>query len=64
MYFMTSDLWPISSKPKLQLFIPIKVTAMSLKLEIRLHAHQVGTNTQSGTEVNFYAHLIGSCIQN
>ena len=24
---------------------------MSLKLEIRLHAHLVGTNTRSGTEV-------------
>ena len=29
----------------------IKVAATSLKLEVRLHAHQVGTNTRSGTEV-------------
>ena len=32
---------------------PFKVAATSLKLEIRLHAHQVGTNTRSGTEVIF-----------
>ena len=29
----------------------LKVAATSLKLEIRLHAHQVDTNTQSGTKV-------------
>ena len=29
----------------------IKVAAMSLKLEIRLHTRQVDTNTRSGTEV-------------
>ena len=33
--------------------IIFKVTATSLKLEIRLHAHQVGTNTGSGTKVSF-----------
>ena len=31
-------------------FCLIKVDATSLRLEIRLHAHQVGTNTPSGTE--------------
>ena len=30
-----------------------KVTATSPKLEIRLHAHQVGTDTPSGTKVIF-----------
>ena len=30
--------------------VSFKVTATSLKLEIRLHAHQVGTNTRSGTK--------------
>ena len=29
----------------------VKVAAMSLKIEIRLHAHQDDTNTPSGTEV-------------
>ena len=29
----------------------LKVAAMSMELEIRLHAHQVGTNTRSGTKV-------------
>ena len=32
-----------------------KVHATSLKLEIRLHAHQDSTNARSGTEVNFYS---------
>ena len=32
---------------------PIKVAAMSLILEIRLHTHLVGTNTRSGTEAIF-----------
>ena len=31
----------------------IKVAATSLKLEMRLHVHQVGTNTRSGTEAIF-----------
>ena len=31
----------------------LKVAAASLKLETRLHAHQVGTNTRSGTETVF-----------
>ena len=35
-----------------------KVVATSLKLEIRLHAHQVVTNTGSGTMVIFYEHLM------
>ena len=30
----------------------LKVAATSLKLDIRLHAHQVGTNARSGTEVS------------
>ena len=30
-----------------------------MRLEIRLHAYQVGTNTRFGTEVIFYPHLIG-----
>ena len=38
--------------PKIFLFLVIKVAAISLKLEVRLHAHQVGTNTWSGTKVN------------
>ena len=29
--------------------IQLKVAATSLKLEIRLHVHQVGKNTRSGT---------------
>ena len=33
----------------------VKVTAMSLKLEVRLHAHSVGTNTWSGTEVKLHS---------
>ena len=33
--------------------VHVKVTATSLKLEIRLHAHMVGTNTRSGTEAIF-----------
>ena len=32
------------------IFDYIKVVAMSLKSEIRLHAHRVGTNTRSGTK--------------
>ena len=34
-------------------FVAIKVAATSLKLEIRLHAQQVGANTRSGIEVIF-----------
>ena len=41
-----------------------KVTATALKLEIRLHTHQVGLNTRSGTEVIFtliwLAHAFGT----
>ena len=33
--------------------LEFKVAATSSKLEIRLHAHQVGTNTRSDTEVIF-----------
>ena len=36
------------------------VAAISLKFEIRLHAHPVGMKRESGTE--FY--LIGLCIRN
>ena len=42
----------------------VKVAVTSLKLKIRLQAYLVGTNTRSGTKAIFYAHLIGSCIQN
>ena len=35
----------------------IKVAATSLKLEIRLHAYQIGTNTQSGTN-EFLLHVV------
>ena len=31
----------------------VKVAAISLKLEIKLHAHQLGMNTQSNNEVTF-----------
>ena len=41
-----------------------KVAAMSLILDIRLHPHQIGTNTWSGTEVIFtlvlLAHAFGT----
>ena len=44
--------------------LPFKVDATSLKLEIRLQAHEFGTNTRSGTEVIFtliwLAHAFGS----
>ena len=41
--------------PNVKSFPPdsLKVAATSLKLEIRLHAHWVGANTQSDTEVMF-----------
>ena len=42
----------------------VKVTATSLQLEIRLHTHPVGTNTQSATEAIFtliwLAHAFGT----
>ena len=48
----------------------VKVAAISLKLEIKLHAHQLGMNTQSNNEVTFtlvwLAHAIRTrlvCIQ-
>ena len=41
-----------------------QVLATSLKLEIRLHAHQIGTNTQSATKAIFtlirLAHAFGT----
>ena len=50
--------------PEISTNCHFKVTATSLTLEIRLHAHQVGTNTRSGTEVMFtllwLAHAFGS----
>ena len=42
----------------------IKVAATSLKLEVRLYAHQLGTSTRSGSEVIFTLILIGSCVRN
>ena len=43
----------------------VKVAATSPKLDIRLHPHQVGTNTRSGTEVIFMLkNLIGSRVKN
>ena len=62
--------WQCEHFPLLKTGIEVcfKVRATSLKLEIRLHAHQVATNTRPCTEVSFtliwLAHAFGTMLLN